>query len=155
MSGLAHISSFEKKAKKLYLVMDSYGLGWRFLSEVVDGAMEKKARVRISYSPLEPDKPDGVYFPDDGVAFVLSDESIEGAARVNMNRFIDCAAIDGVKAEYRQNRRLYEALMTAAVDALSEAGRYHFELEDIYKACMDFEAEKRFIESFCREHFDK
>ncbi len=153
MSGLAHISSFEKKAKKLYLVMDSYGLGWRFLSEIVEGAMEKKARVQISYNPLEPQKPDGVYFPDDGIAFVLSDESIEGAARVNMNRFIDDSALDGVKAEYRHNRRLYEALMAAAMDALAEVGRYHFELEDIYKDCMDFEAEGRFTEDFCRKHF--
>lgn len=152
MGGLTHISSFEKVAEKLYLVYDSYGLGWRFLSEIVDGAMEKRVRARISYDPLEPHKPDGVYFPDDGIALVLCDgEGVEGASRVNMNRFIVGEALDRIKVEYRHNRRLRDALFSAALDALSEAGKYHFELEDIYKDCMDFEAESRFIDDFCRE----
>ena len=154
MSGLTHISSYEKKAKRLYLIYDSYGLGWHFLSELLDCAMEKKVRVQVSYDPLSPQKPDGVYFPDDGIALVICyGEGIEGAVRVNMSRFIKSEALSGKKSEYRYNKRLRDSLLTAAVDALSEAGRYHFEIEDIYKSCMDFEAESRFIEDFCRAHF--
>ncbi|MBQ8849436.1 MAG: hypothetical protein IJ011_03770 [Clostridia bacterium] len=153
MSGMAHICSFEKKAEKLYCVLDSYGLGWHFLAAVAARASEKKLKVQISYDPLEPEKPDGIYLPERNIAFVLCDGELpEGAVRVNMNRFVDGDAIDRVKAEYRHNRRLYEALLSAAVDALREAGKYHFELEDIYKACMDFDAESRFCEEFCKKH---
>ena len=154
MSGLTHISSFEKKASRLYLIYDSYGLGWHFLSELLDCAMEKKARVQVSYDPLSPQKPDGVFFPDDGLALLICrSDGVEGACRVNMNRFIKSGALDEKKSEYRYNKRLRDALLTAAVDALAEAGKYHFEIEDIYKSCMDFEAESKFIEDFCRAHF--
>ena len=154
MSGLTHISSFEKKAKRLYVIFDSYGLSWHFLSEIVDGAMAKKVRAQISYDPLEPQKPDGVYFPDDQVALLLCGGEIpEGAAVINMNRFIIGEKLQSVKTEYRQNRRLRDALLGAAVDALGTAGTYHFQLEDVYKESMDFEAETAFTDDFCRRLF--
>ena len=110
--------------------------------------------MQVSYDPLSPHKPDGVFFPDDGLALLICrSEGVEGAYRVNMNRFIKSGALEGKKSEYRYNKRLRDALLTAAVDALSEAGRYHFDIEDIYKGCMDFEAESKFIDDFCRSHF--
>ena len=154
MGGLTHLQSFEKKAKKLYIIFDSYGLSWRFLSEIVEGAMAKRVRTQISYDPLEAHKPDGVYFPDDGVAFLCSVGEIpEGATVINMNRFIINERLQGVKAEYRYNKRLRDALLSAAIDALVSAGRYHFQLEDVYKSCMDFEAESAFTDDFCRRLF--
>ena len=154
MDGLTHISSFEKKAKRLYLIYDCYGLGWHFLAQSVDMAMEKRARVQISYDPLEPHKPDGVYFPDEGIALLTCEgDGTEGAVRINMSRFVIDRAINPVKSEYRHNRRLRDALLSAAVDALSEAGEYHFKLEDIYKDSMDFEAESRFVDEFCQRLF--
>ena len=153
MDGLSHITSLEKTAKKLYFIFDHYGLGWHFLEAVIKGAVEKGLKTQVSYSPLEPHKPDGVYFPDGGIAFVVSDGDAPAlAANVNMNRFIDSDILDRVKSEYRQNSRLREALLSSAVDALSEAGRYHFELEEIYSSCMDFSAESIYAEEFCRKH---
>ena len=154
MSGYTHISSFEKKADRLYLINDSYGLSWHFLSEIIDGAMEKNVRVQVSYDPIEPHKPDGVYFPDDRIALLLwVDGMCEGGQMINMNRFIVDHRLRDVKAEYRRNRRMRDALMLAATDALSEAGKYHFELEDIYKSSMDFDAESRFACEFCEKYF--
>ena len=153
MGGLAHIPTLERKAKKLYFIYDHYGLGWHFLAAVIEGAVEKGLKTQVSYDPLEPHKPDGVYFPDGGIALTVSeDEAPVGASSVNMNRFIDSTALDGVKSEYRHNRRLYEALLSSALEALSEAGGYHFELEKIYGSCMDFDAESRYTEEFFRIH---
>lgn len=154
MDGISHIATYEKTAKKLYVVLDSYGLGWHFLAAVLEEATEKGMRVRVSYSPLEPDKPDGIYFPDGEIAILLSEnECPTGASRVNMKRFIDGDELDKIKSEYRHNRRIYEALLMSAVESLAEAGKYHFRLEDIYKTCMDFEAESKFLDEFCRRHF--
>ena len=145
----------EKAAKKLYFIYDHYGLGWHFLEAVIKGAVEKGLKTQVSYSPLEPHKPDGIYFPDGGIALIVSQEEAPvGAASVNMNRFIDGDVLDTVKPEYRHNSRLFEALLTSAVDSLSLAGRYHFELEEIYSSCMDFDAESRYTEEFCKKHFE-
>ena len=155
MSGLTHLSSLEKKAERIYFVLDSYGLGWHFLSEAVEGAMARRVRTQISYDPIEPNKPDGVYFPDDGIALLLCRGDMpEGAVTINMNRFVIDGLLSGVKAEYRYNKRISDALLRAAVDSLAEAGKYHFELEALYKECMDFEAESAFTDRFCREHID-
>lgn len=155
MSGAVHISTYERKAKRLYNVYDSYGLGYRFMLALLCEARLKGLRAQVSYTPLDISKPDAVYFPDSGIAFVLDGEEREDALRINMDRFVDCAKIKEVKAEYRANHRLYEALMSSAVEALAEAGRYHFRLEDIYVKCMDFEAESRFTAEFCERLFGK
>ena len=154
MSGRVHLDTYEKKAKKLYAVYDSYGLGWRFLSTLLSIARKKELRTQVSYMPLDISKPDAVYFPDSGIAFVLyEDEDREGSVKINMKRFTDSKIVDARKAEYRLNHRLYEALLLSATEALSEAGRYHFKLEDIYVECMDFEAEAKFIAEFCEKLF--
>ena len=155
MSGFTHISSLEKKAKKLYLVMDRYELSWHFLSAVVEGAMVKGAKVQISYDPIEPHKPDGVYFPEDKTALLICrGETLDGASVINMSRFIIDERLQGIKAEYRYNRRMRDALLAAAVDALGMAGKYHFQLENLYKGCMDFKSERAFTDKFCRDHFE-
>ncbi len=152
MSGAVHLTTYEKKAKKLYAVYDSYGLGSSFLSAVLSEAKEKKLATQVSYMPLDITKPDAVYFPDSGVALVLSSgKDRSDALRINMKRFTDTVIIDEIKSEYRINQRLYEALLSSAVEALAEAGRYHFRLEDIYVKCMDFEAESRFTDEFCEK----
>ncbi len=152
MSGRYHLSTYENGAAKLYAVYDSYGLGTEFLSAVIDGARERKMKVRVSYTPLMPSLPDAVLLTESNIAFVLFGESdMEGAVKINMRRFIDDSIIDGIKSEYRLNRRLKDALLDSAVESLSEAGRYHFELEKTYISCMDFDAEDRFIKSFCKK----
>ena len=66
-----------------------------------------------------------------------------------MKRFLDKDIIDSVKQRYKYNMRLYDAFVSSACDCFAEAGKYHFDLEDIYLACMDFDAKERFTASFC------
>ena len=149
MKGRSHLSTYEDMAKTLYSVYDCYGIAGDVLCTVLDQAVEKKLRVRISYSPLVPTLPDAVLLIDSGVAFVISDgEEREDEIKINARRFIDENKMGEVKREYRQNLKLREALTDSAVSSLTEAGRYHFELEDIYVECMDFSAENRLINSF-------
>ena len=152
MKGRAHLPTYESVASKLYSVYDCYGIAGDVLCTVLDYAVEKRLRVRISYSPLVPSLPDALLLIESGVAFVISDgEEIEGEIKLNAKRFIDESKIARIKSEYRQNLKLKNALLDSAVEALSEAGVYHFELEDIYVKCMDFQAESQFINSFCEK----
>ncbi len=149
MKGKVRLDTYEKQAKKLYVIEDCYETGSYFLSELIALAAEKKCEIRVSYQPVLPDLPDAVMFVQSGICFVLAEGREEGS-RINMKRFCDTDRIGERKVEYRINRRLYEALLESAVGAMSEAGEYHFRLEQIYGSCMDFESQKKFIRSFCQ-----
>lgn len=148
MKGLAHLDTYEREAKKLYVLYDSYGFAADMLSEIVEAAQLKRLRIKASYSPLTPELPDAVLLKDSGIAFV-TDESCDSPFRINVKRFVDSDMIDEIKGEYRMNRRLRDALTDSAVGELKRAGEYHFKLEEIYVSCMDFRAEDNFIRSFC------
>ncbi|MBO5904565.1 MAG: hypothetical protein J6Q64_04225 [Clostridia bacterium] len=158
MKGRVHFDSFEREARKLYWLDDEYGIGSDFLAALVDEAMEKQCAVQVSREPISPDRLSALRFCESGVCVVIGNQKTrpmpEGAVRVNLKRFLDLEALGEVKRELRANRRLREALLSSAEGALAEAGAYHFELEKIYVACMDFEAEGRFRASFC-EHILK
>lgn len=152
MKGSVRMDTYERQAKKLYLVDDYYETGWLFLAAMLEEATRKGCAVRISYHPLIPTRPDALLFSESGVGFVLGEHSHrEADGRINMKRFVSADALGAIKAEYRINRRLYEALLDSAKEALAETGRHHFELERIYGACMDFESQRKFIRSFCQK----
>ena len=152
MRGSVRLDTYERQAKRLYVVEDHYGTGGLYLCRVIEEAERKGCALRVSYQPLLPELPDAVYFCDSGVCFVLGNYGEQDAVgRINMKRFVDPGALSAVKVEYRLNRRLIEALTESATEALTDAGRHHFALEQIYVSCMDFEAQRKFIRSFCQK----
>ena len=152
MRGRVRLDSYEKEAKKLYVIDDYYGTGTLFLSAVIAEGERKGLSMRVSYRPVNPELPDAVLFLGSGVAFVLGEHTErEPDGWVNMKRFVDADRLAPVKLEYRASRRISEALVESAIEALREAGRYHMELERIYSSCMDFDAEKLFLTEFCRK----
>ncbi len=152
MRGRVRLETYERKAKKLYRVIDWYSTAHIFLRALIVCAQRKGIAQRISYDPINTDNPNGVFFIDSGAAFVAvaptEADAVDGT-RINMKRFIDGELCDAVKKEYRYNMRLYDALLSSACDAFGEAGEYHFKLEEIYSECMDFAAKERFTASFC------
>ncbi len=150
MKGRVLLDTYERMADKTVAVVDHYGMGYLFLSLLIDGARQKGCRVRVSFQPLMPSRPDGVLFCDSGLCFLLRDyDAGRHGGRVHMRRFVDGSLSAECKSEYRHNRRLCEALIGSAEEALAEAGRFHFLLEGIYCGCMDFEAQSRFVTEFC------
>ena len=152
MKGSVRLDTYEKQAKRLYVVEDHYGTGGLFLNLVVEEAQRKGCAVRVSYQPLTPELPDAVYFCQSGVCFVIGEYGErEPDGRVNMKRFLDVGALSEVKVEYRLNRHLIDGLIGAATEALTDAGRHHFALEQIYVSCMDFDSQRKFVRSFCQK----
>lgn len=151
MKGSVRLDTYERKAKRLYVVDDYYGTGAAFLLRMMEEGQRKACAMRVSYQPLMPELPDALLFLDSGICFVLGDTGArEADGRVNMKRFVDGEKLSEAKVDYRINERLREALLSSAAEALSDAGRYHFELERIYASCMDFDALGRFTRSFCQ-----
>ena len=154
MGGRAKLDTYERSAKKLYCIYDCYGLGGIFLLDLIEKAREKRMRLKVSYDPLCPDVPDALFLVDEDCAFVIAEDGDIGAdVKINMKRFVNSDRAEKIKSEYRANRRLCEALTDSAIEALSEAGKYHFGLEEIYMKCMDFESENKFTDEFCKKLF--
>ena len=157
MKGDVHLDTFEKKASRLYLVDDAYGIGGEFLAMMAEEAVGKGNRIRVSYCPLDPSCIDGLMFVDSGEAFVIDKAKLSGE-RISMKRFLDASATGlgseagkAVKKEYRFNSRVCRGLIQSAFDCLAEAGKYHFELEKIYSEQMNFEQMEIFSGEFIAE----
>ena len=152
MKGRVRYDVYEKCAEKLYYVIDWYSSAHLFISAVITCAQRNNIPLRVSYDPINTDRPDCVYFCNSGVAFVVcepcdADRSL--GELINMKRFLDTEKLDRIKKEYRYNVKLYDALLSSACDSFGEAGDAHFALEEIYSSCMDFSAKEKFTLSFC------
>lgn len=152
MKGKVRYDTYEHFADKLYVVEDCYDTAALFLRAVVKKAEATDTPIRVSYDPINTDKVNAVFFPNDKKAFVISDGSgsLCGDVRINMRRFVDDSGISKIRNEYRLNKKLSSALVDSALDSLKEAGKHHFELENIYISSMDFLAK----EVFCNNILD-
>ena len=153
MSGRTYLDSYEKKASQKIYIIDHYGIGSLLLSEIAALAKVNKNRIRVSYDPLNPSMPDGVYLEGAEVAFLLSDKKKEGGRNISIRRLLSFSSADKkdkktVCARYRNAKRLSSSLIDAAGKELEIAGNMHFALEEIYKKNMDFAALETFTESF-------
>lgn len=152
MKGSVRLDTYEKRAKRLWVIEDCYGIGTLYLSRLIEAARQKQCQISVSYQPLDPTLPDAVFFEESGICFVLgSSAEHEGNGRINMKRFLATEQLGAIKADYRFGHRLYEATLQSAKEALAEAGEYHFRLERLYGACMDFEALEAFSLAFCQK----
>lgn len=150
MKGRVRFDSYERSAKRLYVIEDHYQTGHLFLRALITGALDKECELRVSYDPIHIEEPNAVYFCHTGDCFVISDGKDSGTAdvKVNMKRFVSADKIREIRSEWRNNKHLYDAMIASACDCLKKAGEYHFELEKIYVSAMDFKAENEFCERF-------
>lgn len=152
MRGRVRLDTYERSARCVYRVIDWYSTAYLFLRALIVEAQRKGIEQRVSYDPIDPEHPNGVFFVHSRIAFVaVPPTENEGGdcIRVNMKRFIDRDISGDIKKEYKYNLRLYDAILGSACEAFEDAGKVHFELEKIYSECMDFAAKERFTASFC------
>lgn len=153
MRGRARFDSLVREADRVYWIEENDGEASFYLAALAQRAVEKRWRMQVSYDPLCPDRIRGLLLCDSGICFAATDAPADRSLgeRINMKRFLDHDALAACRARLRSNRRLKEALIDSAVESFGQAGEHHFALEQIYGACMDFEAENRFLESFCQD----
>ncbi len=162
MKGRIRLSYYENTAERIYVLQDHMCTAHLFLANIVNESVKKGNRIRVSFDPVNLSCLDAVYFEDTRTAFIVCDERMLGdnadkiVGRVNMKRFIHPkGAHKEQKQELRSDRRTYDGLLDSAVNCLRKAGEAHFELEEIYGSCMDFEAENRFCQSFILQICDE
>ncbi len=120
-------------------------------------ASEYRAEAVVSFSALDANKTDAVYFPKSGIVFTnLSDppcESFNQERCIPSSRMVGNTSNTVSKARLNVFEKLIKELKSEAVFELSEAKSTHGEIENIYIPAMDFEKMNNFTESFISNIF--
>ncbi len=154
MNGRVRLDTFEKNAKKIYLIKKFYGVEHILLDELFTAFHDRDVSARVSFDPITPDHVDGIYLENDQTAFVIehNDDNVSvneartlenNTSLLNSKRFVDIEVLRDIRSELRYTARLAQSSLDGALHALSKAKIYHFLLEDIYGKAMDW---KRFSE---------
>lgn len=154
MNGAYHLTTFAAMAKREFRILDAYGAGEFFLRAMTRATADRRCPLLSSPSPACPDLPAELYIPGTGAYFTLADtrgEAADGVQYINMQRFLNREELAKRRARLRFTERCREMLFDGALDALSDARRCHFALEEIYKSAMDFRGVSEETERLCRE----
>lgn len=162
MTGTVRFDTYERMADELYIISDYANTAHFMTRELFGLARERGQTVYAAYDPVFPERIDALFIKQTGTAFVISGASAlnecECAAEhktVNMRRFADPVTAAGLKREMSEAERQYCGLLDSAVKCLKEAAKYHFAIEDIYIANMDFPSKEKFTQDFCDRLFDR
>jgi hypothetical protein len=160
MTGTCCLHTFEAEAHAaggtILCLTDYYGIGYCVMAALLALSKEKSLSVLVSYDPVFPHKIDGLYYPDTNLCVLLGHAELpENAASriISLRRYVDPEALRAVRGELRHAGGMRDYLAESALHELSAAAKYHFELEKIYAAAMDFRAKEAFTQSFCEELF--
>lgn len=143
MTGAYRLTTLCDYARREYRILDTGGAGEYMLRAVWRAAAQRRCRMILAPAPACRDTPAELYFPASHTAFTLAltrEEAKEGVQYINMQRFLDRAALSQCRGRLRFLDRCRRMLMDGALDALHEAGECHFSLEEIYKSAMNFQA---------------
>ncbi len=151
MRGVVAFDTFFAMAEKRYLIEDCRGSAAILTDALYRIAEKKRLSARVSRDPILPEKIDGLYFPEAGLAFVVSRGG--GSAlphrRVGMRRFVETGAMHGIRGKLNFSERMRRAMLEGAVEMLGEVREAHFKVEEIYIRAMDFGAKETFTKAFC------
>ncbi len=156
MGGRVTRHTFEELAEDLITVRDVYGLGARLTAAMWALSRERGHTLLVSYDPVYPDEIDGLYYPNSGLCLLVGDaEPREGCPTraLSLRRYADPAMLKAVRTEVRHALALRTQLEESAIRALGGAASYHFALEEIYAAAMDFRQKEIFTDAFCERLF--
>ncbi len=117
---------------------DETGLGYLWLSDIIEEAGRFGMPLEISYDPLFAYRPMRVTFGN-GAVF--------SSAKINMTDHMTGNVEDElIKAD--EIVKVAETVLNMAVTELAEASRIHFGIEEIYVSAMDFEKKEAFTRAF-------
>ena len=158
MKGCVRFDTYEQLAAQrggeIICIDACYGLGHRLLSRIYERAKEKGAHVMVSHDPVMHQKIDGLYDMNSHTCFLVGlSDCPHPHRRVSLHRYLDADAFRSVRGEVRHRLKLAEDMKNCACESMKKAGAYHFALENIYAAAMDFKAKDQFDKALCRRLF--
>ena len=138
------------RAKKIYVLEDSFGLSHRFLSPLLAAATAVGFSAVVFPSPMEPERVEHLLFPDLSLAFVTSSPGHpfpgKPFRRIRMDTMLPAEVLRQNRAHIRFSQKVSDCLLTEAVSSLAGAKAAHDRLEAIYHPHVDFDLGARMAE---------
>jgi len=155
MRGEVGFDTYFADAQRIFVIEDCRGTAQYLMAELGELARDLRLRVRISHDPVEPEKLDGLFLCESGIAFAvcLPETCDFPHKRIPMRRFVDTASMKTVRRSLNYAERMRRAMRLGALDALERVREAHFRVEEIYMSAMDFDAKEKFTKSFCDRLF--
>ena len=130
-------------------------MGKKYLLALASELLLRGCRLRAAYGTVDTESIEALFVEGSGECFVIGDErdfiGYGDISVVNMKRFLDPDRAAQIRKEYRAGEKCLNALISSAEVALTEAGKAHFELEEIYISNMNFDSLSRFSEKFLKK----
>lgn len=143
--GFIKTDTFEHSAKKVWIVEDFNYTAVLYLDAIKQIAIQNGQSIVISLSPLFPDKPNALYFPETQSCFIIGSRNYEKEfplkeyRYINMKRFLISEELAKYKQKIKFCKKCASTLLSEAISSLEEAAEHHGKLEEIYVEAMDFE----------------
>ncbi len=145
--GYTKISGFQKEAHNVYTIVGRLGSDTFFMKEIENILLKEGFNFVRMPSAFDDDVTEGLYFSESGIAIVCSSGGEEICDSERFIKDIPLSSIEKIKA-LQQCRSIYE---TSAKEELIKASEYHFALEKIYTAAVDFSIIDRYTEKIIEQ----
>ena len=155
MNGKVGFDTYFEQADVYYRIEDYLECGHVLLSQIRSALLSEGADIIVSPNPILPERLDAIATKREGLTFEISEREDESARVINMKRFIDASMIPSVRGSWRAAFRTRESLFDMASLEFKNVKKYHFTLEEIYGAAMDFEAKEQYTSEFCKKILEK
>ena len=152
MKGRVHFDTYEKLADSVIALSPFYGLEYAVMGQLYEHARKKGCEVWRAPDVLRIQKTAALYFPQSRLCVTCANpESVPGqdVHRIDLRRLCDADTLRSVRGQARLAQKMADSALDAACECFARAGEYHFELESLYTAAMDFGAKERFTATFC------
>lgn len=140
---------------KIYELSDSHGLGAGMLTTLCAGAMAAGYDAILCPSPLFPDRAEHLLIPELGLGFVTSTPALPYTGRpyrrVRLDAMVDAELMKRYKSRLKFAKKVQQALVFEATDALAQAKAEHDVLEKLYNPHVDFEGVYRQADEIAQE----
>jgi len=162
MSGIFRLPTYEMLASRIYCIVDFAGIAGEYFAALKTVLSQKKADLYLSYDPINPRFYDAIcerstrctfckYTKDEQTKLLDNEELCERICSINTQKFIDYKGWRFVRDEWSRLDKLQEEIMSMAEDEMRKISNYHFAVEEIYSAAMDFTAKEAFTEEFIKK----
>lgn len=162
--GFVRFSSFEDMAEFCVFLkepFENFPVCPLFLAHLLNNASKMGISALVSFSPFAKNKIDALYFPQIKICVSMyRDELAERCDRtqrrckiVNCARFIDAKSFSRLKSLRKFYSRLSRTMLSLALESLSNAGKMHEKLEEIYAKSTDYEIVAQISEEYLEKIF--
>lgn len=139
---LVEFGTVERQCRRVYELVDTYGLSHLLLTHILAGAVAAGWDVIACPSPLAPDRLEHLILPQLSLAFVTTGGGTayprHPYRRLRMDAMADRELLRRNKARLSFSRKVSAALVEEAVSSLAQAKAMHDDLERIYNPYVDF-----------------